>query len=135
MTEGEDYKAARGPVSIEWCAKQRIAVIRYAPDANLTGADSAFVVSSLQGWIGEEGEPFSVLVFAREARGTDAAYRATASAFYRKHRDAACIAMLNTSPVLTVVSEMFREGTGVQLKTFSDEATARAWLSTSQARP
>ena len=135
MPEGNEYRAARGPVEIQWCAQRRIAVIRYAPDASLTGPDSAFVVSSLEGWIGDEGEPFSVLAFAHEVRATDAAYRATASAFYRKHRAAARIAMLNTSPVLTVVSEMFRDGVGVDLETFSDEAAAREWLATSRARP
>ena len=31
-------------------------------------------------------------------------------------------------PVIRIVAEMFRIGTGVQLKGFSEEAGARAWL-------
>ena len=37
--------------------------------------------------------------------------------------------------VVTVVSEMFRIATGTLLKSFKDEAAARAWLATSRPRP
>ena len=50
------------------------------------------------------------------ARSTDAEYRAKASAFFRKHRDTAYIALTNLGPVTHIVVEMFRVGTGIQLK-------------------
>lgn len=134
MTERDDSKVARGSVEIQWCAEQRIAVVRYAPGANLTAPDGTFLVSSLQGWIGDDSEPFALIAFAREVRGTDAAYRAILSEFFRKHRDTGRLAILNTGPVLTVLAEMFRVGTGIQLKTFSNEAAARDWLATHKAR-
>ena len=71
-----------------------------------------------------------MLADAKGLRGTDAEYRASASGFFRKHRDTACIALINLGPVIHVVVEMFRIGTGIQLKTFPDEAAARAWLRT-----
>ena len=89
----------------------------------------------MKGWIGSEGEPFALLVFAREVRGTDAAYRAIASKFFRQHRTTARLALVSAGPVVTVVSEMFRVATGIQLKGFKDEVAARAWLAASQPRP
>jgi hypothetical protein len=35
-----------------------------------------------------------------------------------------------STAVIHVVVEMFRVGTGIQLKTFADEAAARSWLRT-----
>ena len=134
MTERNDCKVTGGSVEIEWCAQERIAIVRYGPNTNLTAPDGTFLVGSLQGWIGDDGEPFSVLAFARGVRGTDAAYRAIASGFFRKHRDVAGIALLNMGPVMTVVTEMFRIGTGIPLKAFSEEAAARDWLATTRAR-
>ena len=132
MNEGDKCKVTRGSAEIQWCAKERIAVIRYAENANLTAPDGRFLADSLQGWIGDEREPFSVLSFSREIRGTDAAYRTIASAFFRKHRDTVHLALMDASFVLTVVSEMFRVGSGIPLKTFSDETAARVWLATSR---
>jgi hypothetical protein len=123
-----------GSVEIEWYAEPRIAVVRYGPDTNLQAPDGRFLVDALTGWIGAEGEPFAVLAHAAGVRGTDAAYRATASAFFRRHRDAACIALVNMGPVLSLVVDMFRVGTGIQLKGFADEAVARSWLRTKGVR-
>jgi hypothetical protein len=69
-------------------------------------------------------------VFADAAglQGTDAEYRAKASGFFRQHRDTAFIALINLGPVIHVVVELFRVGTGIQLKTFANEASARSWL-------
>ena len=76
------------------------------------------------------GDEYSidVLADAKGLRGTSPEYRASASRFFRKHRDIAFIALINLGPVIHVVVEMFRVGTGIQLKTFADETTARAWL-------
>jgi hypothetical protein len=115
---------------ITWERAARIAVVRYAPDTTLTAADGAFLVDALTGWIGAEGEPFDVLADGTGVRGTDAAYRSKASAFFKGHRDTARIAMMNMSPFLRLLVDMFRIGTGIPLKGFADEPAARAWLAT-----
>jgi len=113
-----------------WRPASRIAAVRYTQGTNLNVVDGAFLVDSLTGWIGESAEPFAVLADAAGLHGTDAAYRAKASAFFREHKDEAFIALINLGPVIHIVVEMFRIGTGIQLKTFTDEAAAHAWLRT-----
>jgi hypothetical protein len=71
-----------------------------------------------------------VLADASGLRGTDAEYRAKAGGFFREHRGTAFIARVNPGPVIQVVVELFRVGTGVQLKTFANEAEGRTWLRT-----
>lgn len=113
---------------IAWHAHSRVATVRYASGASLTGPDGPFLVDALAGWIGAAGEPFAVLADAKGLRGTDAEYRAGVSRFFRQHRDHAFIALINVSAVIHVLVEMFRLGTGIELKTFADEAAARSWL-------
>ena len=113
---------------LRWDSRSRIAWVRYTTGATLTGPDGPFLVDTLTGWVGTGREPFAVLADATGLRGTNAEYRAAASAFFHGHRETACIALINLGPVIHVVVEMFRVGTGIQLKTFSDEAAARSWL-------
>ena len=108
----------------------RIACVRYALGAVLTNEAGTFLVDALAGWIGVDGEPFAVLADAEGLGGTDAEYRVVASRFFRRHRDHVFIALINLGPVIHVVAEMFRVGTGIQLKTFPDEVSARSWLCT-----
>jgi hypothetical protein len=115
---------------IAWHSPSRIASVRYSAGANLQSQDGTFLVDALTSWIGVTGEPFAVLADAKGLAGTDAEYRATASRFFRQHRDHAFIALINLGPVIHIVVEMFRVGTGIQLKTFADEAAARSWLRT-----
>jgi hypothetical protein len=115
---------------IHWDPDARIASVRYAAGASLAGPDGPFLVDALTRWIGATGEPFAVLADGAGLRGTNAEYRANVSRFFRQHRQAARIALINLGPVIHVVVEMFRVGTGVQLKTFADEAAARSWLRT-----
>jgi hypothetical protein len=115
---------------IHWDPHSRIASVRYADGVTLTRPDGPFLVEALTGWIGADGKPFAVLADAKGLRGTNAEYRASASGFFRQHRDTACIALINLGPVIHVIVEMFRLGTGIQLKTFGDETAARAWLRT-----
>jgi hypothetical protein len=117
-------------MEIRWDPGSRVALIRYAPDANLTAADGEVLVGALTGWIGANGEPFGVLADGAGLRATSAAYRATMSRFFRQHRDKARIALINVGPVIQIVAEMFRVGTGVKLKTFASDAAARSWLGT-----
>jgi hypothetical protein len=113
---------------ITWSPDERLATVRYTPGITLTGKDSHFLAYALTSWIGMKGEPFGVFADAAGLQGTDAAYRAKTSAFFAQHRDTAYIALINLGPVIHVVVELFRVGTGIQLKTFASEDAARAWL-------
>jgi hypothetical protein len=128
VTPANGNKVTSPSTEITWDALSRVAFVRYSPGAILTSTDGTFLVDALTGWIGADGESFAVLADAGGLGGTDAEYRATASRFFRQHRDHAFIALLNLRPFIHVVVEMFRVGTGIQLKTFADEAGARGWL-------
>jgi len=128
MMPSNDSTLVSPSTAITWHSHSRVAFVRYTSGANLTGEDGAFLVDALERWIGEHCDPFAVLADAAGLRGTDGDYRAKASGFFRQHRDHAFIALINLGPVIHVVVEMFRLGTGIQLKTFPDEAAARSWL-------
>jgi hypothetical protein len=130
MTAASGQVAASDTTEIRWDAVSRLASVRYTDGASLTGRDGPFLVDALAGWVGTDSKPFGVLADAKGLRSTDAEYRASASRFFRARRDTAHIALINLGPVIHVVVEMFRIGTGVQLKTFADEAAARSWLRT-----
>ena len=115
---------------ITWSSEERLAGVRYTLGTTLTSKDGDFLVEALTGWIGAKGQPFAVFADAAGLHGTDAEYRAKASGFFRQHRDTAFIALINLGPVIHVVVELFRVGTGIQLKTFAHEAAARSWLRT-----
>jgi hypothetical protein len=116
--------------TITWHPGSRVAVVRYTAGASLVAADGAFLADALTGWIGTEGKPFAVLADGTGLRGTDAEYRASAHGFFRRHRSTSCIALIHLGPVIRIVVEMFRLGTGIQLKEFASEDAARAWLRT-----
>jgi hypothetical protein len=121
-------KVANVTTEIRWDPRARVASVRYLPGAMLTGVDGPLLVDALTAWIGTEGARFGVLVDAAELLGTNAEYRASASRFFKPHRATAFIAISHVGPVIHVLVEMFRVGTGVKLKTFADDAAARAWL-------
>jgi hypothetical protein len=123
-------KVTSPSTEISWSPEERVAGVRYTPGITLTIHDGDFLVDALTGWIGTKGQPFAVLADAAGLQGTDGAYRARASGFFRQHRDTAFIALINLGPVIHVVVELFRVGTGIQLKTFASETAARAWLRT-----
>jgi hypothetical protein len=130
MTLAEETRVESTSTTITWDRASRVAFVRYAAGITLTQEDGAFLVDALTPRIGRVSEPFGVLADAAGLRGTDAAYRAMVSSFFRQHRDVAFIALINAGPVIHVVVEMFRVGTGIQLKTFGSEAAARVWLRT-----
>jgi hypothetical protein len=123
-------KLTSASTEISWSPEERVAGVRYMVGATLTSEDGDFLVDALTGWVGADGEPFAVFADAAGLRGTDAEYRAKASRFFRRHRDRAFIALINLGPVIQVVVDLFRVGTGIQLKTFASEAAARSWLRT-----
>ncbi len=123
-------KVTSPTTEIVWSPDKRVADVRYTRGTTLRSEDGDFLVATLTGWIGANGDPFAVLADAAGLEGTDAEYRAKANRFFREHRRTAFIALINLGPVIHVVVELFRVGTGIQLKTFSDDPAARAWLRT-----
>jgi len=119
---------------IAWSPETRLAAVSYTSGITLESDDGDFLIEALAGWIGTNGEPFAVFADAAGLRGTDPAYRAKASGFFRQHRHTAYIALINLGPVIHVVVELFRVGTGIQLKTFASEAAAHSWLRTKGIR-
>jgi hypothetical protein len=125
-----DNTVTNDSTSITWHPGSRVASVRYTAGASLVAVDGALLVDALTGWIGADGASFAVLADAAGLAGTDGEYRAKAHAFFRQHRDTSYIALTNLGPVIHIVVEMFRVGTGIQLKTFAGEDAARAWLRT-----
>jgi hypothetical protein len=113
--------------TLSWDPHSRIAYVRYTAGAKLGEPDGVFLAECLTRWIGTEGS-FAILADAHGLGGTDGAYRARASTFFKQHRDRGVIALINVGPIIHIVVEMFRIGTGIQLKTFTSEGAARAWL-------
>jgi hypothetical protein len=121
-------KVTSATTEISWSSEQRVAHVRYVQGARLASEDGDFLVDALRGWVGSEGEPFAILADAAGLQGTDGAYRAKASGFFRLHRDHSFIALIHVGPVIHVVVELFSLGTGIPLKTFPSEVAARSWL-------
>ena len=115
-------------MEIAWHSESRVASIRYAPDTNLTGKEARVLIDALGGWIGDAPEPFAILADATGVRGADAEYRAMTTAFYRQHRERIYIALMNIGPLIRVLAELFRVGSGLPVKAFAGEAEARLWL-------
>jgi hypothetical protein len=128
MTTGAGTQVTSATTTLSWDAAARVVAVRYQPHTTLAANDGVFLVEALAGWVGSEPSPFAVLADASGVSSTDAAYRATASDFFRRHRDVAFIALFNMKPAVRILTEMFRIGTGIPLKGFSDEANARSWL-------
>jgi len=126
--EPTSNRVANSSADITWHPESRLALVVYLADANLVAIDGTLLVEALTGWIGADGKPFGLLVDARKLRGTNSEYRAKAAAFFRRRRNEAYIALTGMAPIVRIVTDMFRIGTGVQLKGFADEPSARAWL-------
>ena len=115
-------------MEMTWHPESRLAVLQFAPDITLGIREGALLVDSLAGWIGTDGKSFGLLAGTKSVRGADSAYRVRTRDFFKLHRRTANVAVTGMGPVIRIVAEMFRIGTGVQLKGFSEEAGARAWL-------
>jgi hypothetical protein len=115
-------------MEMTWHPESRLAVLQFAPGITLGAKEGALLVDSLTGWIGTEHKAFGLLADTRGVHGADSEYRVKTRDFFKLYRDSACVAVTGMGPVIRVVAEMFRIGTGIQLKGFADEASARAWL-------
>jgi hypothetical protein len=117
-----------GAMEINWDSASRLALIRFPANTTLTGRDAEFLIEALRSWIGVEHKPFAILADATGVRGADAEYRANTTKFYRQYRNELFIALVNVGPFVRVLAEMFRVGSGLQVKAFAGKAEARAWL-------
>lgn len=122
------HKATSESAEIAWEPETRVAVLRFTAGVTLTGKDGVLVADALTRWVGDDARPFGVLADVKDLRAADSEFRARASDFFRKNRSRAAIALINLGPVVAVMGDMFRIGTGVRLTAFSDESAARAWL-------
>jgi hypothetical protein len=108
----------------------RLAVLRFAADTVLSGEHADVLVAALETLVGGGREPFGLFADVERVRGTDARYRACTGVFFKRHRDRARVALVHLGPLIRVVAEMFRIAVGLELRSFADEARARAWLRT-----
>jgi hypothetical protein len=115
-------------LELTWRPDARLAVLRFAPEITLGMVEGALLVDSLTAWIGTDGQPFGLLADTKGVRGADSAYRVRTRDFFEQHRKSAFVAVTNMGPVISVVADLFRIGTGIQLKSFADDANARGWL-------
>lgn len=111
-----------------WDADARLAVLGFSRETTTTGADAVVLVDALDRWIGTEKTPFGLLGDGAKLRGVDAEYRSIWSKFLRKHREDSYTAFFNMSAIVRIAADMFRIGTGLNLKAFATESEARAWL-------
>jgi hypothetical protein len=123
-----DDKITIGAIEMMWDAEARLAVLRFERDIRVTGQDALALVAALTGWIGTDGKPFALLGDGGRLSGLDAEYRSVWQKFFRQHREDSFLAFFNMGPVIRIVAEMFRIGTGLRLKAFEGEGEARAWL-------
>jgi hypothetical protein len=117
-----------GTIRMTWDPGSRLAVIRFERDTHATGRDAAVLVDALSRWIGTDRRPFGLLGDGSRLSGLDAEYRSVWGRFLRHHREDSYAAFFGMGPVIRIAAEMFRIGTGLQLKAFADEDKARAWL-------
>lgn len=115
-------------LDMTWDPATRICVARVKRGSSLGGVDAADLVGAVDRWIGEPPARFAVLADGGGGHDTDRAYRATLSRYFRRRIDVAVIAFFGLTAVLGVIVEMLRIGTGMNLRVFSSEAEARAWL-------
>lgn len=115
-------------MAISWNGTERLARVLCTPEATLNGEDGRVLVEALARWVGDDPRPFALLADTLGVRGTDAQYRARTRAFLETHRGRVFIGVLNMGPVVQIIAEMFRIGSGIQVKGFGTEPEARAWL-------
>lgn len=117
-----------GTIQFTWDPGPHLAVMRFEAETHVTGSDAEALIHALSAWIGTSGERFGLLGDGGALAGVDAEYRARWGRFLREHREQAYLAFFNMGPVIRIAAEMFRIGTGLQVKLFGDEQEARAWL-------
>lgn len=109
-----------------WDPSTRLGFIRQSSDAN--GTEARRLIAELNGRIGNDGQPFGVLVDATAVRTTNAEWRGEWSVFFRAHRGDCFLSIFGANAVIRVVIELFAVGTRIRMKAHEQEEAARAWL-------
>lgn len=115
-------------IVMTWEPKGRLAHIFFTAPTDAHGEDAQALTSQLTAWLGPTVQPFGLLGDGGKLARLDAAYRSTWGRFFKAHRDQAHLAFYNMNPVVRLAAEMFRLGTGIDMKAFATEEEARAWL-------
>jgi len=115
-------------MKLVWHPDQRLCELLPYPDSVLDGATAAAVAHAMDGFLGAQRLPFLILAEASNVRAMDAGYRAEMGRFLRARRDHSRLAFYGASAIIRVGADMFRVGTGMQMKGFAKEAEARQWL-------
>lgn len=117
-----------GSIEVTWDPESRLAVLWFERKTRATGKDAAVLVDAMTRWVGSDGRPFALLSDGGKLAGVDAEYRSIWARFFRQHRDSSWIAFFNMNVFIRIAADMFRIGTGIQMKAFADETAARSWL-------
>lgn len=115
-------------IRLTWDPEARLAHITFTAPTQARGEDARTLVDALTKLVGTEGKPFGLLGDGGKLAKLDAEFRATWSRFFKAHREEVHVAFYDQSPIIRVSADMFRLGTGVDLKSFATEAEARTWL-------
>jgi hypothetical protein len=117
-----------GAMVLTWSAAPRLLELRFEQDSPATRQHGVVLVDLLTRSLGDDGRPFALLCDGARVTGLDVEYRAVTSKFFRQHRERCLIAAYNLGPIVRIIAEMFRIGTGTRVQGFAQEAEARAWL-------
>lgn len=115
-------------ITMTWDPESRLAHIFFTAPTQATGEDAKALVAVIERWVGPDGEPFGLLGDGGKLGAISAEYRATWGRFFKAHRERGHLAFYNMNAAVRVAAEMFRLGTGVDMKAFATEQEARAWF-------
>jgi hypothetical protein len=111
-----------------WDPEARLAHITFTAPTQAGGEDARVLVEAITTWVGSEGKTFGLLGDGGKLADLDAEYRTTWGRFFKAHRGHCHLAFYQMNVLVRVAAEMFRVGTGIDMKAFATEEEARAWL-------
>ena len=114
---------ASANATMTWDAERRLAVLVYAPPAQLiTGEIIAPVLAGLDAWLGEQGG--DLVVDLTGVDKTDEAFRRAWVEVLAPRRFRVRIAISGSNAHMDVVSRMFGAGVGVEINGHPDHESA-----------
>lgn len=117
-----------GRVGFDWDEKSRILTIQYPPAETLDEALADEVVARVSSAAGPTADYVGVLVDLGKVPDASAGFRARVGDYFRANRTRTKIAVYNASPFMRTMTLLFSKGTGVPIRGFDEEKSARAWL-------
>ena len=113
-------------LELSWDRTARVGFFRQSAAAS--GTEARRLIAELNGLIGNDQQPFGVLVDATAVRSSTAEWRGEWSVFLRAHRGDCFLSIFGANAVIRVVIDMFAIGTRIRMKAHEREGGARAWL-------